>query len=91
MENLVGRFAVSKAGHDAGTVYLIIGQEGERLLLCDGRYKLLAKPKKKSGRHVRISTVRVEEPLLSGLLNKEKIFDHQVKYAIKKYITNQEV
>lgn len=91
METLIGRFAVSKAGHDAGTVYLIIGQEGERLLLCDGRCKPLTKPKKKSGRHVQISTVMADEPVLSGLLKKEKIFDHQIKYAIKKYITNQEV
>lgn len=89
METLIGRFAVSKAGHDVGAVYLIIGQEGERLLLCDGRYKPLAKPKKKSGKHVQISAVTAEEPLLSGLLKKERIFDHQIKYAIKKYITNQ--
>ena len=91
MENLIGRFAVSKAGHDAETVYLIVGQAEEFLLLCDGKYKILAKPKKKSRKHVNVMNAVAAEPLLSKLLNNEKIFNHEIKYAIKQYITNQKV
>ena len=91
MENLIGRFAVSNAGHDAGTAYLIVGQEGERLLLCDGKYKTLIKPKRKNRRHVRISTGAAEEPMLSKLFKSEKIFNHEIKYAIKRYLTSQKV
>ena len=89
MENLIGRFAVSGAGHDEETVYLVVGQEEKFLLLCDGKYKTLAKPKKKSLKHVQVVDAVVEEPVLSKLLNHEKIFDHEIKYAIKQYITNQ--
>lgn len=91
MENLIGRFVVSVAGHDAGTVYLIVGQEGEKLLISDGRYKTLAKPKRKSRKHVQITDDMVTELVLSKLLKKERIFDHEIKYAIKQYITNQKV
>ena len=91
MENLIGRFAVSGAGHDAGTVYLVVGQEGERLLLSDGKYKTLLKPKKKNGKHVQLDAATVAEPMLSKLVKNEKIFDHEIKYAIKQYITNQKV
>ncbi|MBQ7920499.1 MAG: KOW domain-containing RNA-binding protein [Lachnospiraceae bacterium] len=89
MENLIGRFAVSKAGHDEGTVYLIVGQEEQYLLLCDGEYKTLTNPKKKSLKHAQVVNTVTEAPMLSKLLNNEKIFDHEIKYAIKKYITNR--
>lgn len=50
---VVGDVVESFAGHDRGKRYLVIGQEGERLLLTDGRLKPLAKPKVKSPKHVR--------------------------------------
>lgn len=45
---------VSLAGHDAGTLYVVTGTQGERLLLCDGRLRKLENPKGKSPKHVRI-------------------------------------
>ena len=83
MENLIGRFAVSLSGHDEGTVYLVIGQEERYLLLCDGKYKPLDAPKKKSRKHVQILNPLPMQSLHSKLLNNEKIFDHEIKYAIK--------
>ena len=91
MENLIGRFAVSKAGHDAETVYLVVGQSESSLLLCDGKFKTLTKPKKKSKKHMQLLEAVVAEPLLLRLMKNEKIFDHEIKYAIKQYITNQKV
>ncbi len=87
MEKLIGRFAVSDAGHDEGTVYLVVGQEEKCLLLCDGKYKTLEKPKKKSRKHVQVTEAVATEPMLSKLLNNEKIFDHEIKYAIKQYLS----
>lgn len=87
MENLIGRFAVSVAGHDAETVYLVVGQTKDCLYLCDGKYKTLAKPKKKSRKHVQLTVVSAQEYVVSKLLNKEKIFDHEIKYAIKQYLS----
>ena len=88
MENLIGRFAVSKAGHDAGAVYLVVGHFEEHLLLCDGKYKTQEKPKKKSRKHVQVLNTSPGEPLYSKLIKNEKIFDHEIKYAIKQYLSN---
>ena len=88
MESLIGRFAVSAAGHDAETIYLIVGQEDDFLYLCDGKYKPLEKPKRKRRKHVRVLGVSAEEQLVGRLLKKEKIFDHEIKYAIKQYLSN---
>ena len=49
----------SRAGHDKGRLYLVIGAEGQRLLLADGRIRTLARPKVKSQKHVR-PTARTE-------------------------------
>ena len=46
---------VSRAGHDAGRLYLVVGAREGRLLLCDGRLRRLENPKCKSPRHVRVA------------------------------------
>jgi hypothetical protein len=44
---------VSLTGHDGGAFYMVAGQEGGRLLLCNGRNRKLDNPKRKSPKHVR--------------------------------------
>ena len=53
---------VSRAGHDAGRLYLVVAAREGRLLLCDGRLRRLANPKCKSPRHVRVVFRGSEEP-----------------------------
>ena len=53
---------VSRAGHDAGRLYMVTGTAGERLLLCDGKTRRLKKPKCKSPKHVRIAAAGTEPP-----------------------------
>ncbi len=50
----LGGVAQSVAGRDKGRTYLIVGQEGETLLLADGKYRKLCNPKRKNRRHVRL-------------------------------------
>ena len=45
---MIGQFAVSKAGHDKGTLYVVVAREGDFVYLSDGRLKTPQKPKKKS-------------------------------------------
>ena len=47
-----GCLAFSKAGHDKGTVYVIIDVQGDLAFLSDGRLKPVAAPKKKKLRHL---------------------------------------
>ncbi|MCC8358002.1 MAG: hypothetical protein LJU34_09310 [Oscillospiraceae bacterium] len=44
----------SLAGHDEGNLFMVIGCQAGRLLLCDGKGRPMAEPKKKSPRHVRL-------------------------------------
>ncbi len=49
-----GMLARSKAGHDAGKVYVIIGVDSEYVYLADGRIKTIDCPKKKKKKHTQI-------------------------------------
>ena len=48
----------SISGRDAGRLYIILGAEGERLLLSDGKYRSCFAPKKKNVKHVRLLKLR---------------------------------
>ncbi len=49
-----GMMAWSLAGHDKGTLYVIVGVEEEYALLSDGRLRPLEHPKKKRWKHIQI-------------------------------------
>ena len=51
MSEYVG-LALSAAGHDRGTLYLVLGEDGDRVLLADGKLRKLAQPKRKNRKHV---------------------------------------
>ena len=36
---MIGELATSKAGHDKDRLYMIVGEEGECVYLCDGRLR----------------------------------------------------
>ena len=85
-ESLIGRFAAAKAGHDAGALYVIIGQSDKYVYLCDGRLRPCDKPKKKSRKHIQLMNLSVPEELCRRMRNQneeEKVFDHEIKCAIK--------
>ena len=53
METLTGMYAYSKAGHDKGTLYLIIKEDKESVTLCDGLLKTIEHPKKKNKKQLK--------------------------------------
>ena len=69
MNDCIGKFAVSKAGHDKEVCYVILSREEGFLYLCDGKYHTVEKPKKKSYKHVHICEAFVKEDLLKKVLN----------------------
>lgn len=80
---MIGKFATSKAGHDKNTMYVIIKEEGEYVFLCDGKFKTMNHLKKKSKKHIQMIQKTVGEEILNRLYKEEKVFDHEIKYAIK--------
>ncbi|MBE5891929.1 MAG: hypothetical protein E7286_00975 [Lachnospiraceae bacterium] len=86
---MVGRFAVSKAGHDKAKVYVITAEEGDFVYLCDGCLKTLAKPKKKRTKHIQCVNAQVPQELLERLESGALVRNEEIKYAIKTYLEKQ--
>jgi len=83
MNDLIGRFALSKAGHDKGKYYVIVDADDRFCYLCDGKYHTLQKCKKKSLKHISLCNTIVPAEVYERLVKKEKVFDHEMKYVIK--------
>lgn len=75
-----GKIAISTAGHDIGSIYVVIGIENNNLLLANGVSRTMAKPKKKNYRHV---MVLPKEP--DGDL-KERIHQGRADEAIRQTV-----
>ncbi len=65
-----GSVVRSLAGHDKGTLYLVLETEQGKLLLCDGRRRPLDRPKSKSEKHVRKTNIILE---LAGMDTNKKV------------------
>ena len=83
---MIGRFAISKAGHDKAKVYVITAVEGDFAYLCDGRLKTLEKPKKKCAKHIQFVNAQVEQELLERLESGACVRNEEIKYALKTYL-----
>lgn len=79
-----GDIAVSRAGHDAGRVYLIIKVVGDDFCLAaDGRLKKLTEPKLKRFKHLDKIDERED---IAKLLEEGNITDKAVSAELKKYL-----
>ena len=87
---MTGMFAFSRAGHDKGRRYLIIGEDEEYVYLADGRLRTVDKPKKKKKKHIQPVRSGTDEALAAKLRNAQTIYNEEIKFAIK-VRTNKEV
>ena len=83
---MIGQLTTSKAGHDKDRLYVIVAQTGENVYLCDGDLQPPDKPKKKRLKHIQPVNDFVNDKLLSKLLNGEKVYGEEIKYALKQYL-----
>ena len=80
---MIGMFAVSKAGHDKGQMYVIVKEEGDFVYLADGRLKTLEAPKKKRKKHLQPVKKGMDVALAEKLQNGKTVYNEEIKYAIK--------
>ena len=74
-----GMLAVSKAGRDRGSLYVIIEEAGEYVYLAYGRNRTISRPKRKNRKHIQIiKKIRMEKP-------QDGYRDLEIKRTIKKY------
>ena len=55
-----GQVVYSAAGHDQGSFYVVVAEEGGFCRIADGRRRKLAAPKQKNQKHLRPTRMRVE-------------------------------
>lgn len=79
---MVGMFAVSKAGHDKDIIYIISEETKEYVYLVDGKYKTMEHPKKKNKRHIQIIKKYSDDILKEKLINKQPIYNEEIRKAI---------
>ena len=82
----LGVLAVSRAGHDRGKVFLIVGRSGsEYVLLADGMTRKLDCPKKKKLKHLQ-ATGRTVAEAARRIGQGESMQDHE----IRNWLSNEE-
>ena len=82
---MIGRFARSIAGHDKGTLYVIVGESAGRYMMSDGRLKPVCDPKIKNAKHVQIMKAHVSEDTIKLIKECGGGVNEAVKRAIKLY------
>ncbi len=78
--------AVSRAGHDKDTLYVVLEEKDGFCYLCDGRLKPLEKLKKKKAIHLQ-KIIHLEETLLTQMSRIET--DADIRRILKEYRQSQ--
>jgi hypothetical protein len=77
-----GQLVTSRAGRDKGQAFIVLGVEGDRVLVADGRLRRVARPKRKNVRHLQPHQA-VHAGLAGALAAGRPIGDRDVRRAIE--------
>ena len=90
---MIGELATSKAGHDKDRLYMIVGEEGECVYLCDGRLRGVEHPKKKKKKHIQIIHSSAQDTLIQiikqNLPGERDEIDRQIRKTLDDYLSNK--
>ena len=90
---MIGELATSKAGHDKDRLYMIVGEEGECVYLCDGRLRGVEHPKKKKKKHIQIIHSSAQDTLIQiikqNLPGERDEIDRQIRKTLEGYLRNK--
>ena len=83
---MVGKLAVSLAGHDKGSIFLVIREDGDVIWLADGISRLYQSPKRKKRKHVQlVLNGGMDSSELEDLFQNPADADTKIKRCIKLY------
>lgn len=89
--DMVGMFAVSRAGHDKDTVYIIVEEKTEYVYVSDGRLRTIENPKKKNKKHIQVIKKGADDTLREKLLNGQHIYNEEIKKTIGGFICQRQM
>ena len=82
-EPVIGRVCTSRAGHDKGRAFLIVGVcDDHHVLLSDGETRKLSHPKKKKLTHLHIEPQKSDE-IAKKFAESKEILDADVRKALQ--------
>ena len=84
MEYKPGMMVKSIAGHDKAMMYVIIQESAEYVYVCDGRLKLVDRPKKKNKKHVQLIKT-ISEEFAKKIANGSVIDNEDIRKILEKY------
>ena len=87
MYNYTGWIVQANAGRDKNGIFCVVGvdQEGQRLLLADGKRRKVSRPKAKKLGHVNCLTDRLhmyDHPVVHSLQQGEPVSDRALRRAL---------
>jgi len=86
----IGTVVLSKNGRDKGRYFIVCKiLDGDYVMIADGNLRKLSNPKKKKLRHISITFDRLEN-IAKKLEESKKVFDNELKSALRVYNEKQE-
>jgi len=83
-EPVIGVVCTSRAGHDKGRAFVIIGVcDDNHVLLCDGETRTLERPKKKKLMHLHIEPQTADE-IVKKVAEGATLLDAEVRKALNR-------
>lgn len=82
---MIGTLVKSKAGHDKGTIYVVVKEDEKNVYVSDGCLKSVDKPKKKNIRHIQPIKKGGSDELVNKLLQQMPVRNEEIKRTIKLY------
>lgn len=90
MDFEIGHVVRSAAGHDRGDLFMIVGIEGDYLLLADGKTRRTEKPKRKKKKHVHREGASAG-PAALRLLKGERAGNQEIRRALAAFAAGRQV
>lgn len=87
----IGELVVSKAGRDAGELFIIIGiLDTKYVFISNGKQRSTEKPKKKKIKHLEYTNV-IAEQIRDTIISDKKLTNSMVKKFLSSHQANKEV
>lgn len=88
MAGATARIVRSLAGHDKGELFCVLEAQGPYLLLCDGKRRKLASPKRKKAVHT-VPAGEFRHPVLDRLQAGQMISNQDIRRALAAFRTEE--
>jgi hypothetical protein len=82
--------AKSLAGHDRGEIYLVLGTDGDDVILVNGKNRSMERPKRKRCRHIQPIRHFAKE-LQEAAASVECWNDENVRKMIRQYLGGEQI